>query len=258
MSASSRALHPDFGANPGGAPYGIPVTVAAVGQPKVPVSFRYASESDRGPYPLSRQTTLIEGGWSSRGDRHAIVLEPTTCTLYETGNTVVRQGTWSAGAGAVWSLGSDALRPAGWTSSDAAGLPILPGLLRLEEVQRGVVDHPIRFTTDVTDRSYVWPARHQAGSVSDPTYPPMGARFRLKAGYSLAGLRADTRVVLTAMQQYGLVLADNGSPWFFQGQATQRWPGGLVAELTSVPASAFEAVDTSSLQVDPDSMRVAP
>ncbi len=164
---------------------------------------------------------------------------------------------WLAGSGATWDLRSNALRPRGWTSADAAGLPILPGLLRFDEVAAGAIDHAIRFTTDVTDRRFVWPARHQAGAVDDRTYPPMGARFRLKASYPIAPtLRADTRAVLAALKRYGLVLADNGSPWFFQGTADARWPEGLLEQLKQVPASAFEAVDASSLMISPDSMRV--
>jgi hypothetical protein len=156
----------------------------------------------------------------------------------------------------VWSLTSNKLRPQGWTSADAAGLPILPGLLRYAEVKAGRVDHAIRFTTDVTDRRHVWPARHDAGSVSDPSYPPMGARFRLKAGFPISSYRADTQVVLKAMRRYGLVLADNGSPWYFQGTADDRWPSGLLDQLKTIPASAFVAVDTAPLRVRAGSAKV--
>ncbi len=257
MSPSSR-LHPDFGPSYGEqpVPYGIPVTVVGAAHPKVKVRFGYASESDRVRYPLGNDTK-IEGGWRAGGDRHAIVVDRSTCRLYETWNTKRRNGVWHAGSGAVWDLTSNRLRRIGWTSADAAGLPILPGLLTWSEVSHGTVDHAIRFTTDVTDRRFVWPARHQAGSVSNRNYPPMGARFRLKAGFDLSGYRADTRVVLRAMQTYGLVLADNGSPWYFQGDASSKWPSGLLDELKSVPARAFVAVDTRSLMVDPDSARVA-
>jgi hypothetical protein len=177
------------------------------------------------------------------------------CRLYETWATRRTAKGWRAGSGAVWDLRSNALRPAGWTSADAAGLPILPGLLRYDEVRAGRVDHAIRFTTDVTDRRFVWPARHQAGAVDDRNYPPMGARFRLKAGFDMTGLRGDTRTVLRAMQTHGLILADNGSPWYFQGTADHRWPEGLLDELKSVPAAAFEAVDAASLMVSPNSAR---
>lgn len=255
-----RELHPDFGPAYGEqpVPYGIPITVVDGSRPRVPVSFTYAGESDRVRYPLG-PGTRIEGGRGSEGDRHALVVDRSTCRLYETFATYrSRGGRWRAGSGATWDLRSNALRRDGWTSADAAGLPILPGLLRLGEVRSGTVDHAIRFTTDVTDRSHVWPARHDAGSVSDPAYPPMGAWFRLRADFPLAGYRSDTRTVLRAMQRHGLVLADNGSPWYFQGARSTRWPPGLLDELKSIPAASFEAVDTSTLGVSPDSGAVRP
>ncbi len=251
--STNRRLHPDFGPSYGAQPqpYGIPVTVVAGSHPKVTPSFTYASESDRRGYPLGTDTR-IEGG----SDRHAVVLDRDACRLYETWETQQQGGRWTAGSGAVWDLRSDALRPAGWTSADAAGLPILPGLLRYDEVKAGHVDHAIRFTTTLTDRSYLWPARHQAGSASNAGYPPMGARFRLKASYRVApSLRPDTKVVLSAMKRYGLALADNGSPWYFQGTADNAWPSGLLDQLKAVPASAFEAVDTARLMVKADSGR---
>lgn len=256
MSPRSK-LHPDFGRAFGSqpVPYGIPITVVGGGHRRVNVGFTYSHESDKVRYPLGNDTK-IEGGRRSDGDRHAIVVDKTHCRLYETWNTRKRDGRWHAGSGAVWDLGSNALRHDGWTSADAAGLPILPGLLRWNEVRNGKVDHAIRFTTDVTDRRYVWPARHQAGSVNNRSYPPMGARFRLKASFDLAQFSPRTRVVLRAMQHYGLVLADNGSPWYFQGEASAKWPNKLISELKLVPARAFVAVDTSSLMVDPDSARV--
>jgi hypothetical protein len=252
-------LHPDFGRSYGAqrVPYGIPITVVGERHRRVNVRFTYARESDRVRYPLGRDTK-IEGGRNSSGDRHAIVVDKTRCRLYETWNTNKRDGRWHAGSGAVWDLSSNKLRPDGWTSADAAGLPILPGLLRWSEVRKGKVDHAIRFTTDVTDRRYVWPARHQAGSVNNRNYPPMGARFRLKASHDLSQYSGRTRVVLRAMKHYGLVLADNGSPWYFQGDASKKWPSKLISELKQVPARAFVAVDTSSLMVAPDSARVAP
>jgi hypothetical protein len=243
-------LHPDFGPSYGAqsVPYGIPVTVVAARHPRVRVTFQYADESDRVRYPLGADTA-IEGDQPRSGDRHAVIVDRSRCRLYETFATRRRHGHWYAGSGAVWNLSSNALRPDGWTSADAAGLPILAGLLRYREVEvRGDVDHAIRFTTDVTDRRHIWPARHDAGSVTDHTYPPMGARFRLRAGFSLQGFRADTVVVLRAMKRYGLVLADNGSPWFFQGTADRRWPPGLLEELKAVPARALVAVDTRQLR----------
>jgi len=218
----------------------------------VPVTFTYASESDRVRYPLGSDTR-IEGGRNSGGDMHAIVVDRGACRLYETYSTRVRDGHWAAGSGAVWSLGSNRLRPDGWTSADAAGLPILPGLLRWNEVKARRVDHAIRFTTDVTSRHHVWPARHDAGSKDSLRYPPMGARFRLRASYSAEGLSAGARAVVRAMKKYGLVLADNGSPWFFQGEQDPHWPDRLVEDLKTIPASAFVAVDTSSLKVSEDS-----
>lgn len=241
-------LHPDFGPSYGDGPdYGIPVTVVAGKHRKVRVRFDYAAESDRVRYPLGRDTR-IEGGRGSSGDRHAIVVDKRTCRLYETWNTRTRDGRWRAGSGAVWSLRSNRLRTDGWTSADAAGLPILPGLLRWSEVKAGEVDHAIRFTTDVTSRHHLWPARHDAGSRDSRAYPPMGARFRLRASFRPRGFSAYARTVVAAMKTYGLVLADNGSPWYFQGERNRHWPTRLIEDLKRIPASAFVAVDTSSLR----------
>lgn len=258
---SGRNLHPDFGPSYGAlkGPYGIPVTVVGGGVAKKRVSFRWPSESDRVRYPLGPKTKVEGWSWTADGDRHTVTVDKSTCRLYETYKTSKSGGKWRADAGAVWKLSSNALRPYGWTSADAAGLPILPGLLRYDEVRRGRVDHAIRFTTNRTDKSFLWPARHHAGEADDPDLPPMGARFRLKASYAIdPGLRADTRAVLAGMKRYGLVLADNGSPWFFQGTADDRWPEGLISELKTIPASAFEAVDTAPLMIRRDSMRVKP
>jgi hypothetical protein len=242
-----RRLHPDFGPSYGDGPgYGIPVTVVGRYHRKVRVRFDYAAESDHVRYPFGRDTK-IEGGRNSTGDKHAIIVQKYRCRRFETGNTRVRHGRWRAGSGAVWSLGSNRLRPDGWTSADAAGLPILPGLLRWNEVRAGRVAHAIRFTTDVTSRHHLWPARHDAGSTDSWAYPPMGARFRLKASFDASSFGPRARVVIAAMKDYGLVLADNGSPWFFTGERNRNWPEGLVEELKRIPASAFEAVDTSSL-----------
>ena len=250
----TRRLHPDFGPSYGAqrVPYGIPITIVAGSHAKVSVRFTYAAESDRVGYPLGSDTK-VEGGQMTSGDRHAVVVDKAACRVYETYATHRSGSTWLADSGATWDLRNNALRPSGWTSADAAGLPILPGLLRYDEVAAGKVDHAIRFTTDVTDRRFVWPARHQAGSVSDPSYPPLGARFRLKAGFRLTGHRADTVVVLRAMKAYGLVLADNGSPWYFQGTSDGRWTSPMLDELKRIPASAFEAVDTARLMVRPSS-----
>lgn len=244
---ADRRLHPDFGPSYGAqpVPYGIPITVVHSAR-RVPVTFQYADESDRVRYPLSR-STRIEGGWEASGDRHAIVVDGDTCTLFETWNTRRTPEGWTAGSGATWNLRSNRLRPAGWTSADAAGLPILPGLLRWDEVRAGHVDHAIRFTTNITTRAFIWPARHQAGSTDDPAFPPMGARFRLSSTFDDSGFSARARVVIRAMKEYGLVLADNGSPWFFQGDASRGWPAALVEEFKRIPAGSFEAVDTSTL-----------
>ena len=257
--SSSRMLHPDFGPSYGAqpVPYGIPITYVSSSHAKVSVSFTYADESDHVGYPLGSDTRT-EGGANADGDRHAVIVDKGACRLYELFDVhKTASGRWTAGSGATWSLGSDALRRAGWTSADAAGLPIMPGLLRYGEVENGTIDHAIRFTTNVTQKAYIWPARHQAGSTSSTSYPPMGARFRLKASYRIStSLRKDTQNVLRAMKTYGLVLADNGSPWYFQGDSDTRWPSGLLDQLKRVPASAFEAVDTSYLKVSSSSGRV--
>jgi hypothetical protein len=245
--STDRDLHPDFGPSYGDGPnYGIPITVVGRYHRKVRVRFDYSDESDHVRYPFGKDTR-IEGGRNSAGDKHAIVVRKYRCRLFETWNTRVRNGHWRAGSGATWSLGSNRLRPDGWTSADAAGLPILPGLLRWNEVKAGRVNHAIRFTTDITSRHHLWPARHDAGSTNSWDFPPMGARFRMKASFSAASFSPRARVVITAMKNYGLVLADNGSPWFFTGERNANWPPALIEELKRIPASAFQAVDTSSM-----------
>jgi hypothetical protein len=250
-------LHPDFGPSFGAqpVPYGIPITVVSGSHPKVHVRFLYASQSDRVRYPLGADTK-IEGGRNASGDRHAIMVDKATCRLYETWLTRKKGSHWTAGSGATWSLNSNKLRHNGWTSADAAGLPILPGLLRWAEVKAGFVDHAIRFTAPVTSTHYLWPARHEAGSKSSLKYPPMGARFRLKASFSLAGYTRDAKVVLRAMKTYGLILADNGSPWYFQGDDSRQWHNKLISELKTIPAKDFQAVDESSLEKSPNSGEV--
>ncbi len=255
MSTAGRDLHPDFGPGPG-IDYGIPVTVVDGSHPKVDVTFdEYGDESDHVPYPFG-DDTRIEGGRDSGGDMHAVVVDRAACRLYETWKTTVgANGSWAAGSGATWDLRSNALRPDSWTSADAAGLPILPGLLRWAEVRNGTLDHAVRFTTDVTSRWYLWPARHHAGATDDRAYPPMGARFRLRGSFSTAGYGEHARVVIRAFKRYGLVLADNGSPWFFQGEEHAQWPAELIDELKAIPASAFVAVDTRPLRISADSAR---
>lgn len=256
--STSVDLHPDFGPSFGQGPnYGIPVTVVGASHPRVRVHFTYASESDHVGYPLGADTR-VEGGRSSTGDRHAIIVDRATCRLYETYATREQAGRWYAGSGATWSLTSDRLRPDTWTSADAAGLPILPGLLRWNEVKHRDIDHAIRFTTDVTSSHHLWPARHDAGSTASWAYPPMGARFRLRASYRPTGLGPMAQAVVKAMQTYGMVLADNGSPWYFQGERSAHWPDRLVEQLKRIPASAFVAVDTSSLEVSGNSGATRP
>lgn len=254
-SIGTGNLHPDFGPSFGEQelPYGIPVTVVAAGHPLASVEFEYADESDRVGYPLGTDT-LIEGGSDAGGDRHAIIVDAATCNLYETWDTHATASGWQAGSGAVWNLRSNRLRPRGWTSADAAGLPILPGLLSYDEVAAGFVGHAIRFTAPRTSARFIWPARHRAAS-GGAADPPMGARFRLRADFPLAGWSQQARVVLQAMKDYGLVLADNGSGWFFQGTADERWPIELVDELKGIPASAFQAVNTAPMRVSANSGR---
>ena len=254
MNGSSTRLHPDFGPS-GGFPYGIPYDVVSSSHAKVYLTFDYADESDKGPYPFDGNTK-IEGGQNAGGDRHAIMIDSGTCKLYELYDAHYSSSGSTAGSGAIWSLTSNALRPAGWTSADAAGLPIFPGLVRVDEVQAGNVDHAIRVTAQQTDRSYIWPARHQAGAANNPNLPPMGARFRLKAGYDISPFRADTQTILRAMKKYGLIVADNGSNWYFQGNAENGWNTSMLDQLKTVPASAFEAVDESSLMVSSDSGQI--
>jgi hypothetical protein len=249
-----RGLHPDFGTNP---EYGIPYVVVPSGQATVPVSFEYADESDLGLYPVPANPP-IEGGAAATGDRHVLIVEQERCRLYELFAAYPNgDGSWRAGSGAIWDLRSHALRPDGWTSADAAGLPILPGLVRRDEVLSGQIEHALRFTARLTRKAHVWPARHDASSSTDPNRPPMGQRFRLKASFDTSGFSADTRVILTAMQRYGIVLADNGSDWFFSGKSDPGWnDDALVSEFRRVRGSEFEAVDVSSLILSADSGQV--
>jgi hypothetical protein len=247
MDASGSNLHPDFG--PSG--YGMPFDVVSNRHPTVRVRFAYADESDRVRYPVDARTP-VEGG----SDRHVLIVNRSTCVLYELFAFDWNHGRPRAGSGAAWDLGSNALRPDGWTSADAAGLPILPGLVRYDEVLDGRIAHAIRFTAERTRDRHLWPARHDAGS-NDASSPPMGARFRLRATFDLSGFSPKARVILRAMKRYGLILADNGSDWYFQGTRDDRWRNRLLDRLKSVPASAFEAVDTSGCAVDPDSGRAS-
>jgi hypothetical protein len=247
---TDTGLHPDFGSGLWrGAPIGIPITVVSSTQPKSRVRFEYADESDRGPYPLPK-AVAIEGGRQSDGDRHAIVVDKDRCVLYELFALYPRAGSppWRAGSGAIWSLKSNRLRPAGWTSADAAGLPILPGLARYSEVRRGVINHALRFTVSQTRRAYVYPARHYASSLTDPNLPPMGLRVRLKASFDISGFPRQARIVLRALKRYGMIVADNGSDWFITGAPNRGWSNDQLRTLRQVTGSNFEVVDTSSLR----------
>ena len=231
-----------------GGPIGIPYKVVRGSQKRVPVSFAYADESDRGPYPLPANVP-IEGGRNARGDRHVIVVDRDRCKLYELFDAHPLDGAtrWRAGSGAIFDLRSNRLRPKGWTSADAAGLPILPGLARYGEVAKGSIDHALRFTARRTRRAYVYPARHFASSDSDPALPPMGLRVRLQRGADLGGLGPQARVVARALQRYGAILADNGSPWFFSGAPDARWDNDDLQTLRRLRGADFEVVDTRTL-----------
>jgi hypothetical protein len=248
MGGPDRHLHPDFGDSGGAQPYGIPYAVVDGAHTKTAVTFDYADESDAGPYPFGPDTPVEAGS-----DAHALMLDRDACRLSELYAANWNGGSPTAGSGAVFDLRSNALRPSGWTSADAAGLAIFLGLLRLDEVRAGTLDHVVRVTASRTDRRFVWPARHQAGSASDASLPPMGAWFRLKSTVDVSRYQPETQVILRAFQKHGLIVADNGSNWYFIGSADAGWPDAVLNELKSISAGSFEAVDTSSLMVQPDS-----
>jgi len=254
---AATGLHPDFGTTYNGVPNGIPYAVIPATQPTVPVTFRYADESDPGPYPIPPDAP-IEGGPKSRGDQHVLLVQAGTCELLEVFAARPRQQgkRWTAGSGAVWNLGSNALRPATFTSADAAGLPILAGLVRYDEVASGAINHALRFTVPASQRTFVWPARHQAGSSTDPNLPPMGLRLRLKASVDISGFSAANQAILTALKRYGMFVADNGGAWFITGAPDPRWDDDDLHLLAQIHGTDFEAVDESGLMVDPDSGQV--
>lgn len=253
----TTGMHADFGSGTwNGGPIGIPLTLVRNSQPLVPVAFDYADESDAGPYPVPA-TAAIEGGPNSDGDRHILLLNQDTCRLYELYYAWPQQnGSWTAGSGAIYDLASNSLRPDGWTSADAAGLPILPGLVRYEEVAAGEINHAIRFTVSKTRKAHVWPARHDASSLTASQYPPMGQRFRLKASFNISGYSAPVQVILRAMKKYGIILADNGSNWYISGMPDSRWDNDMLQEFRTVTGNDFEAVDCRSLMVDPNSGKI--
>jgi len=253
----AAGLKADFGSGTwNGGPIGIPYTTVPGTQPRVPVSFDYADESDPGPYPVPTDAP-IEGGSSSTGDRHVLLVDRDACRLWELYSAYPQSGgaSWAAGSGANWDLSSNVMRPLGWTSGDAAGLPILPGLVRYDEVAAGDVDHVIRFTAPRTANAYVWPASHKAGS-GGASDPPMGAWFRLKATFDISGFSAQNQVILRALKTHGMVLADNGSSLFMSGVPDPSWNNSDLNALRGVPGSAFEAVDVSSLEVSSTSYAV--
>ena len=244
-----RTVHADFGSGRWeGARIGIPFATVGRSQWRGPVSFRYAGESDPGPYPIPRDVP-IEGGRRSDGDRHVIVVDRSRCRLYELFAARRRGGgdRWVAGSGAVWDLRSNRLRPRGWTSADAAGLPILPGLARYDEVRRGRINHALRFTVPRSRRAFVYPARHFASDSTDRDLPAMGQRFRLRAGYPIRRFPRQARIVLRALKRYGMIVADNGSPWYVSGAPHRGWNNDALHTLHEVPGRAFEAVDARRL-----------
>lgn len=255
----SDAVHPDFGSGiyppETGGPIGIPYVTVPASQPLVPVSFLYDDESDPGPYPIPPDPP-IEGGPQSDGDRHVLVLDQDRCRLFELFNAFPQpDGSWIADAGAIFDLRSHALRTDTWTSADAAGLPVLPGLVRYDEVASGEIRHALRFTAPRTRKAHVWPARHDASSRTEPNFPPMGQRFRLRGDFDESDFAPEIQVILRALKKYGMMLADNGSAWFLSGVPDERWDNDVLRQLRRLRGSDFEAVDVSSLQLDPDSGR---
>lgn len=254
---SGGFLHPDFGSGvwpPGSnSPIGIPYLV--VPQSETPININYiwfGDESDDGPFPIPL-TAPIEGGPDSDGDRHVLAIKQTDCILYELYFATPNGDHWDAGSGAKYDLTTNGpLRTDGFTSADAAGLPIFPGLIRYDEVNAGVITHAIRFTASNTSNTHIWPARHDAGD-ADSSLPPMGARLRLKADYDISGFSPAVQVILTALKKYGMILADNGSSWYLSGAPDENWDNDVLHELSDVPGSQFEVVDTSVLMINPNS-----
>jgi hypothetical protein len=236
-----ETVHPDFGSGRyQGRPIGIPYQVVARHARRSRVRFEYADESDRRPYPIPRRPR-IEGG----GDRHMLMIQRGTCRLYEL-FAARKRGRWTAGSGAIFNLRSNALRPRGWTSADAAGLPIFPGLARYPEVAAGEIRHALRFTVSRTRRAFVFPARHYASSLTDPELPAMGQRLRLKRSVRIDDMPAQARVVARALQRYGMLVADNGSDWFISGAPHPRWDNDDLRALKRLRGSDFEVVSEAS------------
>lgn len=248
---NNEGLHADFGSGRyQGSRIGIPYVSVPRDQEKVPVRFRrYPDESDKGPYPIPKDAP-IEGGRSSDGDRHVIVVQRGTCKLWELFAAYPRDNAtrWVAGSGAVWDLDSNKLRPRGWTSADAAGLPIFPGLARFYEVKRGEIDHALRFTVERSRRKYIYPARHYASDLTDRRLPAMGQRLRLRRGFDISPYPAQVKVILRALKRYGMIVADNGSDWFISGAPHRGWDNDKLHRLHEVLGKNFEVVDTSSVR----------
>jgi hypothetical protein len=239
---ADKPLHPDFGTVWQGVPNGIPYVVVPGTQPRVPVRFRYAEESDPGPYPIPPDAP-IEGGPHSKGDRHVLVIDRDHWKLYELFAAYPEGRGWRADSGAVFDLSSNRLRPAGWTSADAAGLPIFPGLVRYDEVfEQKEIRHALRFTVQRTRRAYVFPARHFASRWTDPDLPPMGMRVRLRADFDLSGFAPECQVILRALQRYGMFVADNGGDWFLSGAPDPRWNDDHLHQLHRVRGRDFEVL----------------
>jgi hypothetical protein len=255
---ASRGLHMDFGSGTWeGFPIGIPYVTVPGTQAKVNVDFDYADESDPGPYPIPPNPP-VEGDPNGNGDRHILIVDRDNCILYELYAAWHDSAGWHAGSGAIYNLRDYALRHDTWTSADAAGLAILPGLVRYDEVASGEIKHAIRFTVQQTRNTYVWPARHKASDLTGSQYPPMGQRFRLKASYNISSFSHDAQVILQAMKTYGIILADNGSNWYFTGVPDERWNNDVLHEMDVVSGSDFEAVNSSSLMLDANSGKVKP
>jgi hypothetical protein len=250
---STRGFHADFGAGMwDGGPIGIPFITVTGTQPKYPASFLYDDESDAGPYAVPLNAP-IEGGSAATGDRHAIAIDTTNCILYELYRAFPGSNSWTADSGAIYDLKSNALRPSTWTSADAAGLPIAPGLVTVDEVLSGEIKHAIRFTVPQTRREFVWPARHYASALTGTQYPRMGERFRLKANYDISSYPTDVQVILRAMKKYGIILADNGSAWYISGKPDSRWNDTNLRAFSRLLGENFEAVDATVLRIDPNS-----
>lgn len=244
---SSTGLHPDFGTVYNGAPNGIPYTVVTGDQPKVPVSFYYDEESDHELYPIPSNPP-IEGGTNGTGDRHILIIDKDNWRLFELFDAHQSNGSWTAGSGAIFNLNSNDLRPAGWTSADAAGLPIFPGLARYDEImEQGEIRHALRFTASRTRRAYVSPARHFASSNTSSSLPPMGMRVRLKASFNTSGFTQPVKVILEALKKYGMFLADNGSNWFISGAPDPRWDDDALHDISRVHGSDFEVVQMGQI-----------